>query len=172
MNIIIVFIQAILIFISSLSTPITNLGYWCFNFSEYNSISYQKTIISKNINNIEDIKTFLYNFNYTKDSPIKYRQYISTTINRNYKGDCEDFAFFSKWLFDCINIDSEVYYLVGKGKWKHAVCITKDKKYMINGNLLYEFKSDNFKNELYNYFDKHYKYYYKFQKYKIVVRKF
>jgi len=172
MNILLVYFQAILMFISFFFVPVSNFGYWLFHFPSYNFTIKQKCEVKKNINTIEDIKKQIYQLKYEDDFSFQYEQYVTTTINKGLKGDCKDFARFGKFLFNCIGIESEIYYLVGQKNWKHVVCITKDKKYMISGNTFYEFKTNYFETELYNYFLEHYKYYYIFKDDWILVREF
>lgn len=135
------------------------MEYWIVNLSDHSKTIEKRNDILYKIKTVDDIKRFMWKFNY-KDDEIQYEQNINTIVHNNFNGDCEDIANLFEFLFNSINIDTTRYYLFNKENSEgHIIIVTNNKKYFSDGKCLYSFKSDDIEKELYDHFFEYYDWY-------------
>ena len=103
MYLLIIIEAIIMVFSLNLSHLFNNPVYWIFHIDEYKSVKERKIDIHNDINTIDDVKKYVFGFKY-KEYKYDFTQSVSTTINRDFHGDCEDAATLGKFLFSIIGV--------------------------------------------------------------------
>lgn len=85
---------------------------------------------------MNDIRNMLLDVTHQPDRT-DYTQSPRVTIALG-TGDCEDFAELARWLFACAGIEADVVYLLGEEREAHAVCITRDGRWVTSNADVWE----------------------------------
>lgn len=132
---------------------IVNIGYWAINLGDLPSAVRKKKELKKSIKLIKHIEPIIQKFTWKEDNFKDWVPWIITIINKQYTDDCDGAAKLAHWLLNTLHQRSKIYSLFGPGR-SHAVCITKDKKYLFSNNqMIRVYWIQNWKKELLDLFE-------------------
>lgn len=57
-------------------------------------------------------------------------------------GDCEDLGELARWLFACVGIPADVVYLIAPTGESHALCITRNGRWLASNDIVWEIVHD------------------------------
>jgi len=121
---------------------IINVLYWIFHIFKLRSVLKEKQYIKNTTISIISLKHQLERTSWVQDNFKDWTPWVITFISRNYKDDCDMSHTFGKFLFDCIGIKSKKLSLRGDSGG-HAVCVSKDDRWMITNSHLIDLKEAN-----------------------------
>lgn len=130
-------------------STIINLLYWISRLNQIREIMSLLHVLKE-----YELTTLMSKFQWTEDTMRDWSSWVITTINRDFKGDCEDAAILAKWWYKKHNISSRIVYLTQKKDELslHAICVRKDNTEFISNNYVISLNSSKWKEELLYFF--------------------
>ncbi len=119
---------------------IVNCLYWSRNIPALDETWRRKEFLCSSITDTTDVKKSIAKFKYTPDAWKDWTPWVITFLHRDKTDDCDGAAVYGQFLFSCIHKESEILHLRGTGG--HAVCVTKDRRWMISNNKLVRLTDD------------------------------
>ena len=125
---------------------IINFLYWIIRPHRVCTTIKRRNLIAKSIHSLSDIKTLMSKCRYKKDKTKDWLPWIITLVDRDFEDDCDGAAILGRWAFKQIGVKSDLVSLYGKNSG-HMICVSKDRKYIISNNYIFNLITNNWKKE-------------------------
>ena len=127
---------------------IINLIFFIVHINEYQKVKLKKLVIKSSI-----LTNIITQFKWKEDNLKDWIPWIYTLICNDFKDDCDGAATLAKYWYKENNIKSRLVFIYTEDfSFGHCICVVNDNKEFISNNQIIEINSNNWKQDILDYF--------------------